>query len=66
MMEGSGHKPLFQFVEAPVFVRFRDEYLDDDGFAAMRQDFAPDLVFPLLVKTPYPTPLPVTCRDLPR
>lgn len=27
----------FQFVEAPAFARFRDEYLDDDGFAELQR-----------------------------
>ncbi len=26
----------FQFVEAPAFARFRDRYLDDDGFADLQ------------------------------
>ena len=25
----------FQFVEAPAFTRFREDYLDDDGFAEL-------------------------------
>ena len=30
----------FQFVEAPAFARFRDRYLDDDGFAELQQYLA--------------------------
>lgn len=34
-------KPVwFQFVEAPAFMRFRDEYLDDDGFAELQRYLA--------------------------
>ena len=31
---------LFQFVEAPAFARFRDDYLDDDGFAELQRYLA--------------------------
>jgi len=30
----------FQFVEAPAFARFRDHYLDDDGFAELQSYMA--------------------------
>jgi mRNA-degrading endonuclease RelE of RelBE toxin-antitoxin system len=30
----------FQFVEAPAFARFRDDYLDDDGFAELQRFLA--------------------------
>ena len=30
----------FQFVEAPAFSRFREEYLDDDGFAELQRYLA--------------------------
>jgi hypothetical protein len=30
----------FQFVEAPAFARFRDDYLDDDGFAELQRYLA--------------------------
>jgi hypothetical protein len=30
----------FQFVEAPAFARFREDYLDDDGFAELQSYLA--------------------------
>ena len=30
----------FQFVEAPTFARFREDYLDDDGFAELQSYLA--------------------------
>ena len=36
MTDDSERVSLFQFVEAPVFMRLRDEYLDDDGFAELQ------------------------------
>ena len=36
MNDDTARVPLFQFVEAPAFMRFRDEYLDDDGFAELQ------------------------------
>ena len=36
MIEGSARAGWFQFVEAPAFARFRDDYLDDDGFAELQ------------------------------
>ena len=30
----------FQFVEAPAFTRFRENYLDDDGYAELQQYMA--------------------------
>lgn len=30
----------FQFVEAPAFSRFRDEYFDDDGFSELQRYLA--------------------------
>jgi hypothetical protein len=30
----------FQFVEAPAFARFREDYLDDDGFAELQRYLA--------------------------
>ena len=36
MIEDSAHTGWFQFVEAPAFARFRDDYLDDDGFAELQ------------------------------
>ena len=40
MIEDSVRVALFQFVEAPAFMRFRDEYLDDDGFAELQRYLA--------------------------
>ena len=31
---------MFQFVEAPAFTRFRDEYLDDEGLAELQRYLA--------------------------
>ena len=36
MTDDSERVSLFQFVEAPVFMRLRDQYLDDDGFAELQ------------------------------
>ncbi len=40
MSEDSAHTQWFQFVEAPAFARFRDDYLDDDGFAGLQRYLA--------------------------
>jgi len=40
MIEDSAHIRWFQFVEAPAFARFRDGYLDDDGFAELQRYLA--------------------------
>ena len=40
MTEHSAHTGWFQFVEAPAFARFRDDYLDDDGFAELQRYLA--------------------------
>lgn len=40
MIEDSAHGEWFQFVEAPAFARFRDDYLDDDGFAELQRCLA--------------------------
>ena len=40
MNEDSAWAALFQFVEAPAFMRFRDDYLDDDGFAELQRYMA--------------------------
>ncbi|MGH9376357.1 MAG: toxin [Terriglobia bacterium] len=37
MIDDSNQAAWFQFVEAPAFARFRDDYLDDDGFAELQQ-----------------------------
>jgi len=37
MIEDSAHTGWLQFVEAPAFARFREDYLDDDGFAELQQ-----------------------------
>lgn len=37
MIEDSTHTGWFQFIEAPAFARFRDDYLDDDGFAELQR-----------------------------
>jgi hypothetical protein len=34
--DGSAHAAWLEFVEAPAFTRFRDNYLDDDGLAEMQ------------------------------
>jgi hypothetical protein len=36
MTEDSAHTKWFEFVEAPAFTRFREDYLDDDGFAKLQ------------------------------
>ncbi len=36
MADSSVHAAWFEFVEAPAFARFRDDYLDDDGLAEMQ------------------------------
>ena len=40
MNEDSAWAALFQFVEAPAFMRFRDDYLDDEGFAELQRYMA--------------------------
>jgi hypothetical protein len=40
MNEDSARAALFHFVEAPAFMRFRDDYLDDDGFAELQRYLA--------------------------
>ena len=40
MNEDSARVALFQFVEAPAFMRFRDDYLDEDGFAELQRYLA--------------------------
>ena len=40
MIEDARGTGWFQFVEAPAFARFRDHYLDDDGFAELQQYLA--------------------------
>jgi hypothetical protein len=40
MIEDSAQTGWFQFVEAPAFARFRDDYLDDDGFAELQRYLA--------------------------
>jgi mRNA-degrading endonuclease RelE of RelBE toxin-antitoxin system len=40
MNESSAWEALFQFVEAPAFMRFRDDYLDDEGFAELQRYLA--------------------------
>ena len=40
MIDESAPAALFQFVEAPAFMRFREEYLDDDGFAELQRYLA--------------------------
>jgi hypothetical protein len=34
------HATWFEFVEAPAFARFREDYLDDDGFSELRRYLA--------------------------
>jgi len=34
------HPTAFQFVEAPAFSRYRDDYLDDEGFADLQLNLA--------------------------
>ncbi len=40
MIEDPTYTGLFQFVEAPAFAQFRDDYLDDDGFAELQRHLA--------------------------
>jgi len=40
MIEDSARRDWFQFVEAPAFARFRDDYLDDEGFAELQRYLA--------------------------
>jgi hypothetical protein len=40
MSEESTSATWFQFVEAPAFMRFRDDYLDDEGFAELQRYMA--------------------------
>ena len=39
-IEDSARVAWFQFIEAPAFTRFRDDYLDDDGFAELQRHLA--------------------------
>lgn len=32
------HPKVFQFVEAPAFSRYRDDYLDDEGFRELQEN----------------------------
>ena len=36
-MQDSSSSRAFQFVEAPAFSRFREEYLDDEGFRELQR-----------------------------
>lgn len=40
MAEDSARTEWFQFIEAPAFARFRDDYLDDDEFAGLQRYLA--------------------------
>ncbi len=40
MIEGPARAGWFQFVEAPAFTRFREDYLDDDGLAELQRYLA--------------------------
>ncbi|MGH9598544.1 MAG: toxin [Bryobacteraceae bacterium] len=40
MIDDPARVKWFQFVEAPAFTRFRDEYLDDDGLAELQRYLA--------------------------
>jgi hypothetical protein len=40
MVEDPARKKIYQFVEAPAFMRFRDDYLDDDGFLKLQRSLA--------------------------
>jgi hypothetical protein len=40
MIEDSAQIGWFQFVETPAFTRFREDYLDDDGFAELQRYLA--------------------------
>jgi hypothetical protein len=40
MSDDSAQSKWFQFVEAPAFARFRDDYLDDDRFAELQRYLA--------------------------
>jgi len=40
MPENSVHPKSFQFVEAPAFSRYREDYLDDEGFADLQLGLA--------------------------
>jgi hypothetical protein len=39
-MQDPTRAKLVQFVEAPAFSRYRDEYLDDDGIREIQQNLA--------------------------
>jgi len=34
------HSKIFQFVEAPTFTRYREDYLDDEGFGELQRNLA--------------------------
>lgn len=40
MIDDPAHPAWLQFVEAPAFARFRDDYLDDDAFAELQRYLA--------------------------
>jgi hypothetical protein len=40
MPENPVHPKSFQFVEAPAFSRYREDYLDDEGFADLQLGLA--------------------------
>lgn len=40
MIEGPTRDGWLQFIEAPAFTRFREDYLDDDGFAELQHYLA--------------------------
>jgi hypothetical protein len=40
MPQNPVHPKSFQFVEAPAFSRYRDDYLDDEGFADLQRSLA--------------------------
>jgi hypothetical protein len=39
-MNDPAQRKIFQFIEAPAFSRFRDEYLDEDGLAELQHFLA--------------------------
>lgn len=40
LIDDPAYASWFQFIEAPAFARFRDNYLDDDGFAELQRYLA--------------------------
>ena len=40
MSQSPIHPKSFQFVEAPAFSRYREDYLDDEGFGELQQGLA--------------------------